>query len=388
MKRYLFTPGPVPLDGRVSSAMARPVAGHRSREFSTLLLRVQNRLRDLLRSTEPVPLVPGSGTGALEALAVNFTGPGSKVISLSCGVFGERFREIARRSGAEVVSFDIEPGKPCLPEDVRDACMIHPDADVLLLTHNETSTGVCNPLEEICRALPKERPLVLVDAVSSLGVVPLYPEKWGVDAIASCSQKGLMAPPGLGICWLSPRAREVLSKGREASSVFFDLKAFLKGFEKEMPSVPYTPPVTVIYALDAALEGIFNEGAQKRFAARRRFALALAEGFESMGLELLVGQKEYRSPGVTAVKIPEMRAESVREALDGMGLETAGGQGKLNGHIFRVGHFTWEGWPEICLILGSVWAACREVGISLREPDLKNVREVYEREDTPCGKSL
>jgi aspartate aminotransferase-like enzyme len=114
----------------------------------------------------------------------------------------------------------------------------------------------------------------------------------------------------------------------------------------------------------------------------------LAEGFESMGLELLVGQKEYRSPGVTAVKIPEMRAESVREALDGMGLETAGGQGKLNGHIFRVGHFTWEGWPEICLILGSVWAACREVGISLREPDLKNVREVYEREDTPCGKSL
>lgn len=388
MTRYLFTPGPVPLDGRVSSVMAEPVAGHRSREFAVLLLRVQNRLRDLLRSAEPVPLIPGSGTGAMEALAVNFTGPGSKVISVSCGVFGERFREIARRCGAEVATFDIEPGRPCLPEDVLEACRIHPDADVLLLTHNETSTGVCNPLEEICRALPKERPLILVDAVSSLGVVPLYPEEWGVDALASCSQKGLMAPPGLGICWLSPRAREVLSKGRETPTVFFDLKAFLSGLEREVPSVPYTPPVTVIRALDAALDGILQEGSRKRFTARRRFARSLAAGMESMGLKLFVEQKEHRSPGVTAVEIPENRAEDVRKALSDIGLETAGGQGKLKGRIFRVGHFTREDWPEICLILGSLWAACREVGISLREPDLKNVREVYEREDVPCGKSL
>jgi len=145
MTKYLFSPGPVPLDPAVQAANAGPVISHRSREFPALLLRLQNRLRDLLRTSGPVPVFPGSGTAALEALAVNFTGPGTTVISFSCGVFGERFREIARRSGAEVVSFDIEPGKPCLPEDVRDACMIHPDADVLLLTHNETSTGVCNP---------------------------------------------------------------------------------------------------------------------------------------------------------------------------------------------------------------------------------------------------
>lgn len=386
MRRHLFTPGPVPLDPHVQLAMAEPVAGHRSSEFSALLSRLQNRLTDLLRSEGPVPLFPGSGTAALEALAVNFTGRGSKVISVSCGVFGDRFREMARRQGAEIIPFDVEPGGACRPEAVADACRGHPDADALLLTHSETSTGVLNPLEEICKALPEKKPLLLVDAVSSLGVVPLHPGKWGVDGIASCSQKGLAAPPGLGIVWLSGRARNALCTGVTPRTVYFDLPELLSGFQEERPSIPYTPPVTLLRALDAALDLMAREGCERHFAARKRFARLLADGLDSMGLELLAGEERHRSPGVTAVKIPEGRAGEVREALREMGLETAGGQNGLKGHVVRIGHFTNEGWPEACLLLGSLWAACRKAGIALDKPDLSRCYKVFREEDEPCGR--
>ncbi|MFP4481372.1 MAG: pyridoxal-phosphate-dependent aminotransferase family protein [Thermovirgaceae bacterium] len=381
MTKYLFTPGPVQLDAAVQAAMAEPVTSHRSREFPALLLRLQNRLRDLLRTRCPVPVVPGSGTGALEALAVNLVGPHSKVLSFSCGVFGDRFREIVRRRGAEVMPFDIEPGRACLPDDVANACRSFPDADLLLLTHNETSTGVLNPIEEICRALPDRKPLVLVDAVSSLGVVPVYPEKWGIDAMASCSQKGLGAPPGLGILWLSSRARDVLSKGLSAPTVFFDLSALLSALEKEEPSFPYTPPVTILRALDAALDGLARTGYERRFEAARRFARTLVEGFSGMGLELFVTDGTFRSPGVTSVKIPGKRADDLREILRDLGIETAGGQGGLKGDILRIGHFCGEGWPEVCLLLGSFLFACKKAKIPVKEPDLGKCLEVFAKEE-------
>jgi len=381
MRKYLFTPGPVPLAAGVQAAMTEPVTSHRDREFPALVLRLQNRLRDLLRTSGPVPFVPGSGTAALEALAVNLIEPGSKVLSFSCGIFGDRFREIARRRGAQVFSFDTAPGSPCLPGEVAGACREFADADVLLLTHNETSTGVLNPLEEICRRLPEKRPLILVDAVSSLGVVPLYPEKWGIDAIASCSQKGLGAPPGLGVLWLSNRARNVLGKRETAPTVFFDLCALLAGLEKEEPSVPYTPPVTIVRALDAALDGMARAGYEKRFSDAKRFARTLARGFGSMGLRLFVHDEAYRSPGVTAVEIAGGRAEDVRENLRDCGIETAGGQGALKGRILRIGHFSGEGWPEAALLLGSFWFACKGAKIPVEEPDFGKCLEEFEKEE-------
>lgn len=381
MTKYLFSPGPVPLDPAVQAANAGPVISHRSREFPALLLRLQNRLRDLLRTSGPVPVFPGSGTAALEALAVNFTGPGTTAISFSCGVFGERFREIVKRQGARIIPFDVDPGRACSPGDVAEACNRYPEADVLLLTHNETSTGVLNPLEEICRALPEERPFVMVDAVSSLGMVPLYPEEWGIDAIASCSQKGLGAPPGLGIVRLSERIRSRLEKSAPPPTVFFDLDALISGLEKEEPSVPYTPPVTIIRALDAALDGMARMGYARRFESARRFARALSEGFASMGLKLFVPEDQFRSPCVTSVEIPGKRAEEVREILRDYGIETAGGQAGLKGRILRIGHFTDEGWPEACLLLGSFWSACKGAQISVEEPDLGKCLGAFGKEE-------
>ncbi|MGC9371945.1 MAG: pyridoxal-phosphate-dependent aminotransferase family protein [Thermovirgaceae bacterium] len=380
MKKYLFTPGPVPLGAGVQAAMAEPVISHRSREFSVLLVRLQNRLRDLLRTSLSVPLVPGSGTGALEALAVNLIGPHSKVISFSCGVFGDRFREIAARRGARVIPFNIEPGRACFPDDVAKACRSFPDADALLLTHNETSTGVLNPIEEICRALPEPRPLILVDAVSSLGVVPLYPEKWGIDGIASCSQKGLGGPPGLGLLWLSNRARNVLGTRTTAPMVFFDLGALLSGLEREEPSVPYTPPVTIVRALDAAVDVLAVKGYEQRYKAARCFARTLAEGFTAMGLEPFVSDRRYRSPGVTSVKIPGRRAEEIREILRDLGIETSGGQGGLKDDILRIGHFSDEGWPELCLLLGSFLFACKRAEIPVKEPDFGKCLDLFSEE--------
>ncbi|MBP8673048.1 MAG: alanine--glyoxylate aminotransferase family protein, partial [Synergistales bacterium] len=170
--KYLFTPGPVPLPHEVASSGARPMIGHRSEEFSALLLRLQNRLRDLLKSSGPVVLFPSSGTGALQSLVENLLRPGDVVISVSCGQFGFRFREMASRMDCQIIPVDVPWGGAVAPEAVVEAVKAHPEARAILLTHNETSTGVINPIHAIASALPKERPLLLVDVVSSLGVAP------------------------------------------------------------------------------------------------------------------------------------------------------------------------------------------------------------------------
>lgn len=379
--KYLFTPGPVPLPHEVANAGARPMIGHRSERFSALLLRLQNRLRDLLKSGGPVVLLPSSGTGALESLVENLLRPGDVVISTSCGQFGLRFREMASRMGCQIVPVDVPVGEAVTPEVVAEAVGAHPEAKAVLLTHNETSTGVINPIHAVASALPKERPLILVDVVSSLGVTPCLPEAWGVDALAGASQKGLLSPPGVGVVWLSSRAWETLKGLGHPKSFYFDLLGYEDSMERLQS--PYTPPVSLFYALDAALALLVERGYAKWWKERRRFAAAFAAGVEAMGLDLLVRQRDFRSPGVTAIKISE--AERLKNALYGMGIEVAGGLGELKGQIVRVAHYTDMAWPEMCLILGSIYGAAKAVGLSVNAGFLDAAQQVWE-DETPCGK--
>jgi aspartate aminotransferase-like enzyme len=354
-----MTPGPVPVSQEVSLAGARPLIAHRGSDYSSLFVSIEEKLGRLLRSGGRTVIFPASGTGALESLAANFTGPDVKVLSVSCGVFGDRFREITALYGAEIVSVDAPFGEGVSPETVAEAVKANPDCSVILLTHNETSTGVCNPIDKIIAALPspkEKRPLVLVDGVSSVGAMPCFPEEWGIDGLATASQKGLLTPPGLGFVWLSERGWSTVA-ARKRPSYYFDLERQRKLLYKDAPENPYTPPVSLYYELDAALDGILGDD---WFSLRRRAADALASGIETLGFELLVKNKEYRSAGVTAFSLPSGDIASVSKALKSIGVEPAGGQGELKGKIIRMSHYHDVRWPEISLALGSLYAALGE----------------------------
>ncbi|MCF7935837.1 MAG: alanine--glyoxylate aminotransferase family protein [Synergistales bacterium] len=375
MDRYLVTPGPVPVPQGGQEAGVRQPVSHREPAFSVLLARVVNRLRDLLDTSGPVVVLPSSGTGALEALVQNLIAPGERVLSVSCGAFGERFREIARRRGAEVVPLDIPWGRAVSPEEVRSALRNSGGVAAVLLTHNETSTGVVNPVEAIASVLPGKKPLLLVDSVSGLGAMPCFPERWGVDGLASASQKGLLAPPGLGIAWLSPRGWEKASAASQGG-LYFDLPSYRERMEGGRPQTPCTPAVTLLNVLDATLHLMVSVGYGNWFAEKRRFAAVLCGLAESMGIPPLVETPDHRSPGVTALSVPGAGG-CLQEQLRALGMETAGGQGPLKGEIVRIASYAQVGWMDLSLIAGTLFAAARECGMSVTAPDIEGAWEQW-----------
>lgn len=336
---------------------------HREPSFSVQFEKIQGSLRTLLATDLPVLLLPCSGTGSLEALCVNLISPGKKVISLSCGEFGLRFRDIARSSGAEIIPVDIPAGQGVRPDHVRSALERDPDAAALLLTQNETSTGVMNPLEEIMASVPRNGPLVLVDGVSSLGAMPCFPQEWNLDGLASCSQKGLLTPPGIGVIWLSERAWRLLEKDdRKRGSYYFDLLRHREYLEKDRPQNPFTPPVSLLATLEGSLDLILEQGAEEWFRKKRRLAETFMAGMISMGLEPFVKERADRSPGVSSLLIPG-RAGMVKDELLQMGVIVSAGQGELKGKILRFAHYADWDWPEICLLMGSAFAALDRSGL-------------------------
>lgn len=360
MNHYLLTPGPVASSEKVLRAQSKQLIGHRGSKFAELFKSIEDKLKLLLKTNQEIVILPSSGTGALECLAVNFISPSTHVLSVSCGVFGNRFREIAARCGGQIVSVDVPMGNAVTPALVAQSVEDHPECSILLLTQNETSTAVCNPIKDIIAAIPLDkRPLIFVDGVSSIGGMPCYPQEWGVDGLAFASQKGLLTPPGLGMVWLSQKARAILEK-LACPSYYFDLKLHYKELEKEAPFNPYTPPVSLFYALDVALTEISEFGVDNWFCSRKQFASAFAAGLEAMGYELLVKDSEVRSSGVTAICLPGCSIKDINAKLTGMGIQVAGGQGKLKGEILRIAHYNDIGWPELCLILGALYASMGE----------------------------
>ncbi len=349
---------------------------HREPDYSCLLLRLQNRLRDLLDVDGPVILLPSSGTGALEMLAVNLLDKQDKVLSFSCGAFGKRFREIAARTGAEILSVDVPMGEAVTPALVNRKLGELQGVTAVLLTHNETSTGVTNDISSIMAALPAPTPIVLVDGVSSLGAMPCEPQNWGVDALASTTQKGLITPPGVGLAWLSDRAwRCAEEKG--SPSYYFDLALHRSYLQKDLPENPYTPPVSILTALDAALAFLAEDGHSVWMEKRRRFARSLSSGAEAMGLEPLVGDPDVRSPGVTALRVSGGRGQEMREAARQLGVELAGGQGPLRGEIVRIAHYSDTGWPELAMVLGVLYGAARDLGLEPRSGFIEAAYETW-----------
>jgi aspartate aminotransferase-like enzyme len=333
----LRIPGPTPVPPDILEAVGRPMVNHRGREFAALITRVARRLKDFFLTSQDVMILSASGTGGMESAVVNVLSPGDRVLAVSIGSFGERFAAIAEAYGADVTMLPYEWGQAARPEDVRRALDDDPGIKAVLVTHNETSTGVTNPLEEIARVVREFDRLLLVDAVSSLSAIPLDMDGWGLDVVVTGSQKGWMVPPGLAFVALSERGWKAHETAR-MPRFYFDLSRHRDTLPKGQ--TPWTPTVSIFYGLDVALERLGVEGLERIFARHARVARMAREGVKSLGLELLCADERFASNTVTAVKCPEgVEVSALRNLMeDEHGVILAGGQGKLTGKIFRIGH--------------------------------------------------
>ena len=348
-KRYLFTPGPTPVPPQVLAALAEPVVHHRSPDFKPIYERCLARLREVCRTEQDVLLFTSSGTGAFEAAVQNLVSPGDPHLVVSAGNFGDRWAALTRTYGAEVDQLRYEWGETPEADDVR-ARLSERGAKAVWVVHSETSTGVVADVQAIARVAKESGALVVVDAVSSLGAIPCETDAWELDVVVSGSQKALMAPPGLGLCAVSEAA---YAASGSTPRFYFDWQRTRTAQSKL--DAAFTPPVSLVAALDVALGLLLEEGLEASFDRHVRLGRAARAGVKAMGLELF-SPDEDRSAVVTAVRAPDgIDADDVVKALrDRFGMTIAGGQGDLKGKIFRLGHIGWFDVFDITTMLAAV----------------------------------
>jgi aspartate aminotransferase-like enzyme len=359
-KRYLFTPGPTPVPGEVLAALAEPVVHHRGPDFRRIYASVLERLRAVYRTQRDVLLFTASGTAAFESAVANLTSPGERALVVSAGYFGERWSAMARVYGADVVELRYEWGEIPDPDDLREKLRDTSDVRVVYLTHSETSTGVVADVQALAATAKEAGALVVVDAVSSLGAVPLDTDDWGIDVVVSGSQKALMAPPGVSFVSVSPAALDAAARAT-APRYTLDWERTRAG--QEQLDTPFTPAVSTIRALDVALGLLLEEGLDNAFDRHVRLGRACREGVKAMGLELF-SPDDDRAAVVTAVKGPPGvdLAEFLLLLRDRLGVQLIGGQGDLKGKIFRVGHIGWFDVFDITTALAAMELGFSELG--------------------------
>ncbi len=332
----LRIPGPTPLPPSVREAGARQMINHRGPAFTALLGRIQDGMRPFFGTAGDVAILSCAGTGGLEAAIVNTLSPGDAVLAVSIGAFGDRFAAIAEAYGATVDRMAAEWGWAAAPDEVRER-LASGHYRAVLLTHNETSTGVLNPLPELIAAVHAAAPaaLVLVDSVSALGAVPFEMDAWGADVVVTGSQKAWMAAPGLAMVAASERAWTAMATAR-MPRFYLDLLRHRKSLASG--ETPWTPAIAVAFQVEEGLRLMHEEGLANVFARHAACASATRAGLEGLGFELFA-EAAHRSPTVTAAHVPEgLDWRAFNAELRARGAIVAGGQGRLAGKVLRVGH--------------------------------------------------
>ncbi|MBA2475876.1 MAG: alanine--glyoxylate aminotransferase family protein [Actinobacteria bacterium] len=362
-KRYLFTPGPTPVPPQVLAALAQPVIHHRGPDFVRAYGECLERLGAVHRTANDVLLFTASGTGAFESAVSNLTSPGERAVVVSAGNFGERWASMAKAFGADLVHVRYAWGETPDPEDLRGALAEAGGARTVYLTHSETSTGVVADIEALASVARDAGALVVVDAVSSLGAVPLETDAWGIDVVVSGSQKALMTPPGLGTASVSAAALE--RAGTTTSPRFYFDWEQTRVAQQSLDAA-FTPAVPLVLALNVALGLILEEGLEAAFERHARLGRACREGVKAMGLELF-SPDDDRSAVVTAVKVPPGidAAELLLALRDRFGVQLVGGQGELKGKILRIGHIGWFDIFDITTALSALELGLVEAGAQI-----------------------
>ena len=358
----LMIPGPTPVPEQALLALSKHPIGHRSGDFSKIMAEVTENLKWLHQTQNDVLILTVSGTGAMEAGIINFLSRGDRVLCGCNGKFGERWAEVATAYGLEVETITEEWGKPLNPDQFRERLEADTNKEIkaVIITHSETSTGVINDLEAINRHVKNHGALMMVDAVTSLGAVHLPIDEWGIDVVASGSQKGYMIPPGLGFVAVSPKAWEAY-KTANLPRYYLDLGLYRKAAAKN--TNPFTPPVNLFFALQVTLQMMKKEGLENIFARHQRLTKISREAVKGLGLSLFAAD-DCSSPAITAVLPPEgIDAEQVRAIVKKkFDIILAGGQDHLKGKIFRIGHLGFVSDRDILAAISALEVALRELG--------------------------
>ena len=359
----LRIPGPTPCPDPVREALSKQMINHRGKEFGQLINKVTSQLKQLFQTSNDLFILTGSGTGVMEAAVVNTLSPGDRVLGVCNGFFGERFADIADIYGAKATRLTFEWGTAPDPDAVAKALKADPSIKAVLVTHNETSTGVTSDLEAIARVVKGAGKLFIVDAISSIGSIDLPVDKWRCDVVVTGSQKGFMVPPGLAFISFSEEAWRA-NKEAKMPRNYWDMgkaKSYLARGQ-----TPWTPAVSIFFALDVALDMMLKEGLPNIIARHQRVGKRTRDGVRSLGLSIFADEK-HASNTVTAVEVPEgLDSKKLLQLLiNEYDIELSGGQQRLEGKIFRIGHLGYVNEADIDGVIDGLRAALPRIGFKV-----------------------
>ncbi|MFH1007551.1 MAG: alanine--glyoxylate aminotransferase family protein [Candidatus Latescibacterota bacterium] len=360
MKRRLFTPGPTTVPDQLRLKMAEPIIHHRSQEFGRMFASVNEGLKYLFQTENDVLTLTSSGTGAMEAAVVNLLCAGDRALVVRGGKFGERWGELCETYGVHVTAIDVPWGQAVPPETISEHLKADPTIKAVFATQSETSTGALNDIEAIGRVVRETEALLVVDAITGIGAHPMLPDAWGVDVVVTGSQKGLMLPPGLAFIALNERAWAAVKRS-DLPKYYLDLTKAKKSLSKNQN--PYTPAVSIIVGLKAALDMISEEGIENVWARHARNAEATRAAVRAMGLGIFA---KNPSNVLTIVQLPDqIDGKQLVKVLDGYGLTVAGGQEQLSGRVIRISHLGYTDDFDSLSVIAGLERALRDMGWDL-----------------------
>jgi serine---pyruvate transaminase len=362
-KRYLVTPGPTPVPPEVLAATAQPMIHHRGPDFRATLGRVVERLKQVFLTENEMLTFTSAGTGVMESALQNLTSPGDRVLVVSHGYFGERFAALAEAYGCHLTHLRYAWGETPSADEVGEKLDEMEGAKAVFLTHSDTSTGVVSDIRAIAERLNGTDAIIVVDAISSLGAVPLETDAWGLDVVITSSHKALMSPPGLAFASVSERAFEA-ARGATAPRFYFDWERTRAAQEKG--ENPFSPAISLYLGLDVALGMLLEEGLEDAFERHVRLGRACRSGVKAMGLELF-SPDEDRAAVVTAIRMPaDVDGQGVVLSMrERSGVTIIGGQGELRGKIVRIGHIGYVDVFDVTTALAALEVAMVEAGADI-----------------------
>ncbi|MEK3905578.1 alanine--glyoxylate aminotransferase family protein [Oceanobacillus sp. FSL K6-0127] len=375
-QHLLRIPGPSPIPPSVQRAMNQTMIGHRGKETKDLIQRIKPRLKPIFGTEQDVLIVSGSGTAGLETAVVNTVKPGDEVLVIVTGAFGDRFVKICQAYDVAVQRYDVEWGAAFDPAYIKTYLKDHPNIKAVFATYCETSTGILNPIQELCTVVHENsNALVIVDGVSCVGGVDTEVDAWGIDVLVTGSQKAMMLPAGLTFITVSEEAWKIIEQNKQAR-FYLDLRKYRKSLADD--STPFTPALSLLFGLDQVLNLVEEEGLQNVYTRHELMKKMTRSAFKAMGIPLLTAD-DAASPTVTAIRPNDFAAEDLRKVMkQEFNLSVAGGQQHLQGKIFRIGHMGYCSPADVLQIIGIVEISLRKIGKQIElGQGIRAAQEVY-----------